>query len=80
MTTMKKPTHETMSAGQFKARCLRVMDEVQETGMEIVITKRGRPVVRVVPVKPAEEDDGLEEMNLHQDDLLSTGEEWEADG
>ena len=69
-----------MSAGEFKARCLKVMDEVLETGMEIVITKRGRPVVRIVPATRKEADDGLEGMILHQDDLLSTGEEWEADG
>jgi len=79
MTIMKNATHDTMSAGEFKTRCLRVMDEVQETGMEIVVTKRGRPVVRIVPVKPDERDDGLEGMILHQDDLLSTGERWEAD-
>ena len=37
-------------AGEFKARCLALMDEVQETGREVVITKRGRPVARLVPV------------------------------
>jgi prevent-host-death family protein len=33
----------------FKAKCLRLLDEVQQTGKEIVITKRGKPVARVVP-------------------------------
>ncbi len=36
-------------AGEFKARCLSLMDEIQATGEPIVITKRGRPVVKVVP-------------------------------
>lgn len=40
-------------AGEFKARCLQLMDEVQETGREVVITKRGRPVARLVPVAEA---------------------------
>jgi prevent-host-death family protein len=80
MTIMKNELRETMSAGEFKARCLKVMDEVLETGMEIVITKRGRPVVRIVPATETQPDDGLEGMILHQDDLLCTGERWEADG
>ena len=39
----------TIKASEFKARCLRLMDEVAETGEEIVITKHGRPVSRLVP-------------------------------
>ncbi|MCY3747939.1 MAG: type II toxin-antitoxin system Phd/YefM family antitoxin [Chloroflexi bacterium] len=38
----------TMAATEFRARCYRLMDEVAETGREIVITKRGKPVARVV--------------------------------
>ena len=41
----------TIPAGEFKAKCLRLMDEVNETGATIVITKRGRPVSRLVPVE-----------------------------
>jgi len=39
-----------MAAGQFKARCLAVMDEVARTRESVVITKRGKPVAKVVPV------------------------------
>ncbi|WP_420617714.1 type II toxin-antitoxin system Phd/YefM family antitoxin [Candidatus Poriferisocius sp.] len=39
----------TISAGEFKAKCLKLMDEVNETGIPIVITKRGTPVSRLVP-------------------------------
>jgi len=45
-----------MPAGKFKARCLSVMDDVQATGEPVVITKRGRPVAKVVPI-PAPHDD-----------------------
>lgn len=38
-------------AGEFKARCLRLMDEVQKTRRPVVITKRGKPVARLVPVE-----------------------------
>lgn len=40
---------ETITATQFKAKCLALLDEVAEGGGEYVITKRGRPVARVVP-------------------------------
>jgi prevent-host-death family protein len=39
----------TMPAGQFKARCLKVMDEVRSTREPVVITKKGRPVAKLVP-------------------------------
>ncbi len=42
---------QTMSATEFRAGCYRLMDEVAETGSEIVITKRGRPVARLVPIR-----------------------------
>jgi prevent-host-death family protein len=38
-------------AGEFKARCLRLMDEVQKTRRPVVITKRGKPVAKLVPVE-----------------------------
>jgi prevent-host-death family protein len=37
-------------AGEFKARCLALMDEVRDRGGEYVVTKRGEPVARLVPV------------------------------
>lgn len=39
-----------MAAGLFKARCLSVMKDVQATGEPVIVTKRGAPVVKVVPV------------------------------
>lgn len=43
----------TIPAGEFKAKCLAIMDEVQARGETIVITKRGKPVVRVAPLESA---------------------------
>ena len=40
----------TIAAGEFKAKCLALLDEVAETGEELVITKRGKPVARVAPL------------------------------
>ena len=41
----------TMNASEFKAKCLQLMDEVAESGDEIVITKNGKPVSRLVPYR-----------------------------
>ena len=47
----KARTYKTIKASEFKAKCLELMDEVAESGEEIVITKRGRPVSRLVPYR-----------------------------
>ena len=41
----------TIKASEFKAKCLRLMDEVAESGEEIVITKNGQPVSRLLPYR-----------------------------
>jgi len=45
-----------MPAGVFKARCLAVMKKVQMTGEPVIVTKRGVPVVKVVPVESEKND------------------------
>lgn len=40
-----------IAAGEFKAKCLRLMDHVQQSGEEIIITKRGKPIAKLVPVQ-----------------------------
>jgi prevent-host-death family protein len=40
----------TIAAARFKAQCLKLLDEVAETGETIVVTKRGKPVARLEPV------------------------------
>jgi prevent-host-death family protein len=45
-----------MPAGQFKSQCLAIMDQVQESGEPVLITKRGKPVAKLVPVKKTGDD------------------------
>lgn len=42
---------KTISATEFKAKCLQLIDTVQSTGEELVISKRGKPVARVIAEK-----------------------------
>ena len=51
MTTMKQ-----IPAGKFKAQCLAVMDRVSQTGEPVVITKHGKPVVKLVPAENRADD------------------------
>lgn len=44
---------KTMAAGQFKAHCLRVLDEVRARREPVVITKKGVPVAKLVPADDA---------------------------
>ena len=41
----------TIPASEFRANCLKLMDEVQESGQPIVITKHGTAVVRIEPCR-----------------------------
>jgi len=82
---MQKSKTRTIPAGEFKAKCLRLMDEVAETGTAIIITKRGKPVVRVAreefAQKPLPSLYGLTKgsMVIHGDIVSPLPNEWEAD-
>jgi prevent-host-death family protein len=45
-------TVSTMAAGEFKARCLSLLDAVAASGQSLTITKHGRPVAQLVPMPP----------------------------
>jgi prevent-host-death family protein len=47
---------KTIPAGQFKVHCLAIMDEVQAKRQAVVITKRGKPVAKLVPVEQEKDD------------------------
>lgn len=67
-------------AGEFKARCLKLLDEVAEKRHTLVITKRGRPVAHVSPV-PQQGDfvGSMQESGEILGDIISPMDvEWEA--
>ena len=45
----------TIAAGEFKAKCLQLMDEVNEKGLILIVTKRGKAVARVGPPSAEEQ-------------------------
>ena len=42
---------QQIAAGEFKAKCLKIMDEINKTGKSMIVTKRGVPVMKVVPIR-----------------------------
>jgi prevent-host-death family protein len=79
-----RTARRTIPAGQFKPACLKLMDLVNETGEEIVITKRNRPVAMLVPVPETElrpfvgRSRGV--IHASREDLLApVGKDWEVD-
>jgi prevent-host-death family protein len=73
---------QTIKASEFKAKCLHLMDLVNQTHEEIIITKNGKPVSRLVPYhKQVNSLFGLHKNSLksHDDLISSTGEKWSAD-
>jgi prevent-host-death family protein len=72
----------TIPAGVFKAKCLQLMDEVQRSRKEIVITKFGKPVAKLVPLEKTKSRTGFGCMkgtvSIHGD-IFSTGEKWNAE-
>ncbi|MGA8272302.1 MAG: type II toxin-antitoxin system Phd/YefM family antitoxin [Candidatus Sulfotelmatobacter sp.] len=45
-----------IAAGEFKAQCLAIMDQVSQSGEPVVITKHGKPVVKLIPAENKADD------------------------
>ncbi|HVN86865.1 MAG TPA: type II toxin-antitoxin system prevent-host-death family antitoxin [Candidatus Binatia bacterium] len=70
----------TVAAAEFKNSCLKLMEDVRKHRAPITVTKRGKPLVRVVPVGDQPRAKTLIGTIVHEaDDIFSTGERWEAD-
>ena len=47
---------KTMPAGKFKAQCLAVIDDVHDLKQEVVITKHGKPMAKLVPIRKGKDE------------------------
>lgn len=69
----------TISATEFKAKCLKIFDHLGADG--IIVEKRGKPVAKVLPIR----DDEFEIIGCMKDsikihgDIMSTGIKWDAE-
>ena len=78
LMTMKKSNDKPVPAGEFKAKCLALFDEVETRRHSFVVTKRGRPVARIVPL-PVDKPSSLRGSLLYEEGLLAPIDvKWDA--
>jgi antitoxin (DNA-binding transcriptional repressor) of toxin-antitoxin stability system len=74
-----KSAIKTISATEFKAKCLKIFDELEGEG--IIIEKRGKPVAKVTPIRKNNSEwigSMKDEIKIHGD-IMSTGIKWDAE-
>ena len=74
------PDTSSIGAGDFKAKCLKLLDEVAATRQPLIITKHGKPLARLVPIEPEGDLFGaLRGQPYYEGDILSPIDvEWDA--
>lgn len=77
---MPKPIE--IPASDFKARCLQILDDVASSGHPVTVTKRGKPVARLLPIQteaPPLRGSWEGKVRIHGDIVnFDTSDEWEA--
>jgi hypothetical protein len=68
----------SIAAGRFKAGCLALIDDVAATRREIVITKRGKPLARLVPLETGATEPGVGLIEYQGDLVSPVDAEWDA--
>ena len=74
-----KGSRRTIPAGEFKAKCLKMLDRVAETKEVLVVTKRGKPVAKVVPLDEGVSADLHGSVTFLKDIVAPIEEQWDAD-
>ena len=75
MKTMEKQ----IAATEFKAKCLKILDELRSPG--VVITKRGQPVAKLTPLRRVDNSKLIGSMKgkvIVRGNIFSTGRKWNA--
>lgn len=73
---------EKMGAGAFKAKCLSLLDEVEKRHIQLIITKHGKPMAKLIPIENKKFSlygCMKDSVVIKYDIINSTGETWEAD-
>jgi prevent-host-death family protein len=85
MVMKTAPKTRIIPAGEFKAKCLALMDEVAETGTTLIVTKRGKPVAHLIAPPTQSKNPFVALRGLAKGGMTITGdiispldEDWEA--
>jgi prevent-host-death family protein len=70
----------TVTATELRAKCFALLDEVASTGETIIVTKRGRPVARLLPAREPSSLLGSVTYNVSEEELIyAPFDEWDVD-
>jgi prevent-host-death family protein len=74
---------KTVAISELKAHCLKLVDDVARRRRELIVTKRGKPIARIVPLDEAPPDDALQRLRGtvtggDRVEDFDTGVVWEA--
>lgn len=74
---------KTMPAGKFKAQCLAVIDDVHDLKGEVIITKHGKPMAKLVPLRKKNEKDEIfgfmKGLGRITGDLIAPLDDWDVE-
>ncbi len=70
---------KSIPAGEFKAKCLGLLDKVARTGEPLIVTKRNKPIAKVVPIKSSSKGSLRGSVVFHGDIVGAILDKWEAD-
>jgi prevent-host-death family protein len=68
---------KSISASEFKSKCLDLLDKVEATREHLIVTKRGRPVAEVIPISLSKPKNLLGSVTFHGDIVAPIVDEWE---
>lgn len=71
-------TTRRITASEFKAKCLALLDEVAEKNATLVVTKRGKPVARVVPAEEPRSLIGSATFHISDEEFVNFSVDWGA--
>ncbi len=72
-----------MAVAKFKAECLKEIDQVQQTGEPLIVTKRGKPIVKIIPINEPNQETLFgcmkDTLTIVDDITLPIDESWTLD-
>jgi prevent-host-death family protein len=76
---MSMKSVRSIAAGELKAKCLEILDRVERDGGAYIVTKRGRPVAKVVPIGTDKPKSVRGRVTYLTDITKSLGDDWPVD-
>jgi prevent-host-death family protein len=71
--------YKNIPAAVFKSKCLKLLDRVAAGGEPLIVTKRGRPVARVLPIETSRGPSLAGSVTTRGDIVGPLLDEWELD-